>query len=95
MNKAIVPLYILYIFIIGMTAQELLFTMNNGEIALSFYTIQEGTGLSAVWDFLTFLFALFTFTVDDIPAVLNFIMIYIPTIYVLTAYIIPLIRGVS
>lgn len=95
MNKAIVPLYILYLFIIGLTAQELLFTMNNGEIVLSFYTIQEGTGLTAVWDFLTFLLALFTFTVNDIPAVVNFIMIYIPTIYVFTAYVIPLIRGVS
>lgn len=95
MNKAIVPLYILYLFLLGLIAQSLLLTMNNGEIVLSFYTIQEDTGLIAVWNFLTFLFALFTFGVEDIPAVVNFIIIYLPTIYVLTAYIIPLIRGVS
>lgn len=95
MNKAIIPLYVLYLFVMGLMAQSLLFSMNGGEIVLSFYTIEQNTGLVAVWDFITFLFALFTFGVEDIPAILNFIIIYIPTIYVMTSYIIPLIRGVS
>jgi len=95
MNKLIIPMYFLYLFLFALVCESLLFTINGGEIVLSSYTFTEDTGLTAVWNFLTFLFSLFAFSVEGLPVFVNIVFIYIPTLTVISSYIIPLIRGIS
>lgn len=89
----IIPAYFLYLLLISLVAESILFSTNNGEIVMGALTITEDVSLLFVWDILRFIFGMFTFQVVGVPALVNLILFWLPTLGAITVYIIPTIRG--